>query len=236
MNELLQFLDPRLHQGVMVFLTQVLARLLLAAVLGGLIGLERELKHKPAGLRTQMLLCFGAAFFTILSGKLAGDWGGDHTRIASQIIPGIGFLGAGSILHSKGGTTGLTTAATIFVTASIGMASGGGQFLAASCATALLLLVLLALGAVESRWNLKPVTMCYEVEAPSAEELITSVNGILSDEHRTMQTVEVVKTDGHYRISFCVDALRSEHDELSARLRTIHGAKQFQRMKRTENE
>ncbi len=236
MPQFLQFLDPRPHQEVMVFVTQVLVRLLLAAVLGGLIGLERELKHKPAGLRTQMFICFGAAFFTILSGKLAGDWGGDHTRIVSQIIPGIGFLGAGSILHSKGGTSGLTTAATIFVVASIGMAAGGGQFLPAIFATLLLVLALFALGAVETRWNLKPVTMCYEIEAPNAEELIGNVNSILADEHRTMQTVEIAKTDGRYRMSFCVDAIRSEHDQLSARLRTIHGAQQFQQMKRTDTE
>ncbi|HEU5403119.1 MAG TPA: MgtC/SapB family protein [Terriglobales bacterium] len=236
MPHFLQFLDPRLHQEVMVFVTQVLVRLLLAAVLGGVIGLERELKHKPAGLRTQMFLCIGAAFFTILSGKLAGDWGGDHTRIASQIIPGIGFLGAGSILHSKGGTTGLTTAATIFVVASIGMACGGGEFLAAIFATLLLGLALLVLGAAESKWNLKPLTMCYEIEAPNAEELIGNVNAILADEHKTMQTVAITKMDGHYRMSFCVDAMHAEHDELSARLRGIRGAQQFQRIKRTDAE
>ena len=236
MQQFLHLLDVHPSQDMMVFVSQVLVRLVLAAVLGGLIGLERELKHKPAGLRTQMFLCFGAAFFTILSGKLAGDWGGDHTRIASQIIPGIGFLGAGSILHSRGSTTGLTTAATIFVVASIGMACGAGEFLAAIFATLLLILALFALGAAETRWNLKPVSMCYEIEATSAEELIGNVNEILSDEHRTMQTVELVKTDGHYRISFCVDALRSEHDELSVRLRNIRGAEQFQRMKKTENE
>ncbi len=236
MPHFLQFLDPRPHQEVMVFVTQVLVRLLLAAILGGLIGLERELKHKPAGLRTQMFLCIGSAFFTILSGKIAGNLGGDHTRIAAQIIPGIGFLGAGSILHSKGGTTGLTTAATIFVVASIGMACGGGEFLAAIFATLLVALALLVLGAVETKWNLKPVTMCYDIEAPNAEELIASVNSIMADEHRTMQTVEIAKTDGHYRMSFCVDAMRAEHDELSARLRTIHGAQQFQQIKRTDTE
>lgn len=236
MPHFLQFLDPRPHQEVMVFVTQVLVRLILAAILGGVIGLERELKQKPAGLRTQMFLCIGSAFFTILSGKIAGDLGGDHTRIAAQIIPGIGFLGAGSILHSKGGTTGLTTAATIFVVSSIGMACGGGEFLAAIFATLLLGLSLLVLGAAETKWNLKPVTMCYDIEAPNAEELIASVNSIMADEHRAMQTVEIAKADGHYRISFCVDAMREEHDRLSARLRTIRGAQQFQQIKRTDTE
>src|ERR1700757_3883390 len=76
-----------------------ISRLVIAAVLGGIIGLERELHHKPAGLRTNMFICFGAAMFTILSDQLAMEHPGDHTRIAAQIIPGIGFIGAGSILH-----------------------------------------------------------------------------------------------------------------------------------------
>lgn len=229
MPEFLHFLDPHPHPQMMVFLSQVLIRLLLAAFLGGAIGLERELKRKPAGLRTQMFICFGCALFTILSDKLAGDMGGDHTRIAAQIIPGIGFLGAGSILHSKSGTTGVTTAATIFVVASIGMAAGGGLFLPAIFATILILLALLVFGAMETKWNLKPITMCYELEATNADQLIVNVNSVLADENRTMQSVQLTKTDGHYRMSFCVDAMQGEHEELSARLRAISGTQQFQR-------
>ena len=234
MSEFMHFLDPRPHPEMMVFLSQVLIRLLLAAVLGGLIGLERELKHKPAGLRTLMFICFGSALFTILSDKLAGDMGGDHTRIAAQIIPGIGFLGAGSILHSKSGTTGVTTAATIFVVASIGMAAGGGLFLPAVFATIIILLALLVLGAIETHWNLKPLTMCYELEASNAEQLVAHVNEVLADENRTMQTVQLMKTDGHYRMTFCVDALRPEHEKLSARLKAINGTQQFQSTRATE--
>src|SRR3954469_22781564 len=96
-------------------LPATIMRLILAAFLGGIIGLERELKHKPAGLRTNMFICFGSAMFTILSSELAGPFGGGRTRIAAQIISGIGFIGAGSILHSRGSVTGLTTAATWFV-------------------------------------------------------------------------------------------------------------------------
>src|SRR5437016_6823041 len=129
-----------------------LVRLVLAAILGGVIGLERELKHRPAGLRTNMFICFGAAMFTILSAEIAEP--NDRARIAAQIIPGIGFIGAGSILHSKGGVTGLTTAATLFVVASIGMATGAGLYLPAVFATILILLALQFLGWVERRLNL----------------------------------------------------------------------------------
>ncbi|HSE47584.1 MAG TPA: MgtC/SapB family protein [Terriglobales bacterium] len=138
-----------------LFLSQAILRLVLAAVLGGVVGLERELKRKPAGLRTTMFLCIGSAMFTLLSDKLAQTYGGDHTRIAAQIIPGIGFIGAGAILHAKGSVTGLTTAASLFMIASIGMAVGGGLYLVAIFATVLVVLVLYALGRLEQKLEQK---------------------------------------------------------------------------------
>src|ERR1700693_892742 len=129
-------------------LTSTLARLSLAAVLGGVIGLERQLRHKPAGLRTNMFICFGAAMFTVLSRQLAGTEA-DSARIAAQIIPGIGFIGAGFILHARASGTGLTTAATLFVVASVGMAAGGGLYLTAVFATGIILIALVVLGGME---------------------------------------------------------------------------------------
>src|SRR5437870_12141439 len=96
-----------------VVLSTTILRLTIAAILGGIIGLERQLKHKPAGLRTNMFICFGSALFTVLSGQLAGNLGGDHTRIAAQIIPGIGFIGAGSILHARGSSMLLAAGAAV---------------------------------------------------------------------------------------------------------------------------
>src|SRR5436309_4292849 len=147
-----------------------LEKLLLAAVLGGLIGLEREAKHRPAGLRTNLFICLGAAMFTLLSDQLAGAHTGDHTRIAAQIIPGIGFIGAGSILRARGDiVTGITTAATIFVVASVGMAVGGAQYVLAIVATLLILGVLLLLGAIERGLNLKVMIYGYEVSQQNEE-------------------------------------------------------------------
>src|SRR6266704_5301884 len=88
-----------------VVLSTTILRLTVAAILGGIIGLERQLRHKPAGLRTNMFICFGAAMFTVLSKQLAGT-DSDSARIAAQIIPGIGFIGAGSILHARASVTG----------------------------------------------------------------------------------------------------------------------------------
>jgi len=101
-------------------------RLLMACAMGGLIGVEREWRHKASGLRTNLLLCMGCALFTVLSGVLAGPGITDKSRVASNIVQGIGFLGAGLILHTRNRVLGLTSAATVFVVASIGMACGAG--------------------------------------------------------------------------------------------------------------
>ena len=194
-------------------LSRTLVRLTLAAILGGIIGLERELKHRPAGLRTNMFICFGAAMFTVISLELGGA--NDATRIASQIIPGIGFIGAGSILRDKGGVTGLTTAATIFVVASIGMACGGGLYLLASFATVLLLLALLILGALEGRLNLKPLMMEYVIVSDKSPDVIVGeINKALEEQSRELSSMRLIKLNGKEKIVFSVAATRKEHKEL----------------------
>ena len=113
----------------------------LAAILGGAIGLEREYRHKPAGLRTNMLIALGSALFSMLSVEL-GAGAGSPDRIAAQVVTGIGFLGAGAILRSGDHIHGLTTAATIWVNAAIGMAAGLGSYTVATVAAAITLVVL----------------------------------------------------------------------------------------------
>ena len=103
-------------------------RLVVALVLGGIIGVERELRDKPAGLRTMILICVGAAVFSIVSEAFRPPGGQSGTRIAAQIVTGIGFLGAGAILRERNYVFGLTTAATIWAVAAIGMAVGFGMF------------------------------------------------------------------------------------------------------------
>lgn len=194
-----------------------LIRLLLAAILGGLIGLERELKHRAAGLRTNMFICFGAALFTVLSRGLAAE-PSDYTRIAAQIIPGIGFIGAGSILHTRGLTTGLTSAATLFVVASVGMAAGGGLYLTAMFATGMVLFSLFLLGHVEETFNVKLMMTSYEVTGGSVEEISNEVNRILETSHRLMQNVATGNTGHHMRLQFDVEGCRREQQELLRQL------------------
>ena len=195
-----------------------LARLVLAAILGGLIGLERELKHRATGLRTNMFICFGAALFTVLSAALAGV-PSDSARIAAQIIPGIGFIGAGSILHTRGLTTGITSAATLFVVASVGMAAGGGLYLTAMFATGVVLVALFVLGHLEETFNLKTLLSSYEVTGTSVEEISHEVNRILETQHRLMQNVSSGSTGQHIRLQFDVDGCNREQRELLQRLK-----------------
>ena len=124
----------------------VVLRLLIAAVMGSVIGYERERASKPAGLRTNILVCMGAALFTITSiyGFAGLDAPADPSRIAAGIVVGVGFLGAGVILHSEKGVAGLTTAATVWSVAALGLAVGCGLYLVA-VVTAVLILVALRL-------------------------------------------------------------------------------------------
>lgn len=184
-------------------LSSTILRLLLAAILGGLIGLERQLRHKPAGLRTNMFICFGAAMFTVLSVKLAGV-PSDSTRIAAQIIPGIGFIGAGSILHARGSVTGLTTAATLFVVASVGMAAGGGLYISAVFATILILIALRLLGNMESHFGLRFSLSTYEVSGRDTESLVSEINRILESEQLATQSLHVAGDPQHRRVVFSV--------------------------------
>ncbi len=126
-------------------MTEVILRLFLAAVLTGLVGLERELSHHPAGLRTHMAVGLGAALFAIV-----GDGYGD-SRIAAQVVTGIGFLGAGAIMREGMSVSGLTTAAGLWAAAAIGLATGVGSWQIAIVTTAVLMLVLFGLRPVERR-------------------------------------------------------------------------------------
>jgi len=207
------------HPDLASLLSATMLRLILAAVLGGIIGLERELKRRPAGLRTNMFMCFGSALFTICSIELAVHAEDDHTRIAAQIVNGIGFIGAGAILHARGSVTGLTTAATIFVVSAIGMAVGGGLYVPAIFATLLVFIALEVLGVAERRFNLKPALSSYEVLGESAEAIIAEVSSVLELLRKSMEGVRVQREDGRYRVEFSVLGTRAEQAELFQQLR-----------------
>ena len=134
---------------------ELIGRLSIALVLGAAIGFEREMDRQPAGFRTHALVALGAALFTIISAYGFSGPLVDPTRIAAQIVTGIGFLGAGTILHHRGSIRGLTTAASLWSAAAVGMAAGAGMLAIAAVGTALIVIVLSLLEGVEGllrRW------------------------------------------------------------------------------------
>ena len=210
----------------------MLAKLLLATILGGAIGLEREMAGKPAGLRTNILICIGAALFTQLSVDLArvgftatGQPYGDTTRIAAQIVSGIGFLGAGAILHGEGAVVGLTTAATVWVVAAVGAAVGAGAFIDAAGGTVLIMLVLVGLRPLERKLSAKRrrVRATLRVKPGLDFETFSDViqgNGVhiysqRSFEHDTDRTFEMELIGATKQLDVVFDRLRGRADVIS---------------------
>lgn len=197
-SDVLEFLEPELWQRY-----QLLLRLLLAAALGGMIGLEREHSGKPAGFRTNMLICLGAALITEVSFNVAHTASGDPGRIAAQIVSGIGFLGAGTILHSRGSVYGLTTAATLWVVAAIGMAVGARSYLAAVIGTTLVMLALMILGRVEDHLiPRKPSDRHLEVTTAPDGGIISAIEDALRKAGFALDTIKVEKSHEEYLATF----------------------------------
>jgi putative Mg2+ transporter-C (MgtC) family protein len=165
----------------MLSFQQMFVRLIFSAGLGATIGVEREIRRRPAGIRTSMFVCMATALFTMLSGQIAHLWGDSSTtRIASNIVQGIGFLGAGAIIKESGGLVGMTTAATIFVEAAIGMAVGGGLYSLAGSATVIVLFGLVVLGWCSERLNLKARLLLFRFTTSHAENVAGEVQRLLS--------------------------------------------------------
>lgn len=197
----------------------VAARLLIAALFGGLIGLDRELHQKPSGIRTNLLICFAAALFTFLSPIIAGEGSSNKGQIASNIVQGIGFLGAGLILQNRYRVSGLTSAATVFAVASIGMACGAGLYVPATLATATVLIVLEGVGVIEKRFNLKLYLRIYEVRGNDASEMDRAILQAMDSEGRHLGKVERSAIGGVQRTSFTAQATTQGHTRLKKSLR-----------------
>jgi putative Mg2+ transporter-C (MgtC) family protein len=160
----------------MAFVPEDILKLLLAIAAGGLIGAEREYRDKAAGFRTIIFICVGAALFTIFSLKLGGDQ--DPARIASNIVSGVGFLGAGAILFASGRVVGLTTASTIWLAAALGIGIGGGYYLISGAATVAALAVLWIFPVFEDWINKVHDTRTYEVVCPPDKDKLQEVESL----------------------------------------------------------
>jgi len=207
----------------MGFANSAVGRLLLACLLGGLIGLERELGKKPAGVRTNLLICLGAAFFTILSPVIAGDSGSNKGQIASNIVQGIGFLGAGLILHNRSRLSGLASAASVWVVASIGMACGAGYYAAASVATGIVIVAMVVVGFLEQRANLKPYTVTYEARGADQLLMFQGILAALDKQNQRLADVETASVGDLQRVIFPLTATNRQHARLASQLNAQPG-------------
>lgn len=219
----------------------LLGRLLLAAALGGLIGLERELADKPAGLRTNLLICVGAALLVEVSIAVSGFTDGvgsassttvvgDPARIAAQIVSGIGFLGAGTIIQSRGSVTGLTTAATIWVVAAIGMAVGARAYVEAIGGAVLVGLSLVLLARVEVGMLRRYRTRRYTLELEAAPELVESVEGLFRQHGMRIETEVFSKSDAGFELSYEAAGPAGKHHKLSRALIAMEGVRKMTRI------
>src|SRR5277367_5462949 len=190
----------------MALTSGVAARLLVAALFGGLIGLDREYHQKPSGIRTNLLICFASSLFTFLSPIIAGETGNNKGQIAANIVQGIGFLGAGLILQNRNRVSGLTSAATVFAVASIGMACGAGLYAPATLATATVLGALEGIGVIEKRFNLKLYLRIYEVRGKDADEMERTILRAMDSERRHLGGVERSTIGGIQRATFTAQA------------------------------
>ncbi len=179
-------------------------RLVLAIIAGAVIGFERELHDKPAGFRTNILICLGAALYTVLSITMVGEEYSDRARIAAQIVTGVGFLGAGTIVHFKGNVLGLTTAATIWADASVGMAFGAGEYVLGIAATILTAAVLFGLAFAEDMISSWRVTTRFKIKIDASLELVAKIRSQVEEADVHIRSWMITNVEDFMTIRFSV--------------------------------
>jgi putative Mg2+ transporter-C (MgtC) family protein len=210
------------------FLTPELwVKLALSIACGAAIGLERELHDKPAGLRTNMMICVGSTLITMVSLHIALAYSqrqvvvGDPGRIAGEMISGIGFLGAGAIIQSRGSVQGLTTAATIWFLAGIGLAIGSGFYAPAIATTVILLGILAALGWLENRISKPRHFAHYEVEARREAGVLDKINEIADQQGLSLESFKLARKKDGMEIQFALTSSSEARGALIERLLEI---------------
>jgi putative Mg2+ transporter-C (MgtC) family protein len=201
-------------------------RLAVACLLGGAVGLEREIRGKASGLRTNAFICMGSAFFTLLSPIVAGEGSANKGQIASNIVQGIGFLGAGLILHNRNRVSGLTSAATVFVVASIGMACGAGLYLPAVFAATIVLVSLVFIGLWELNFNLKMYIRIYELRGTDDAQLQQAALQTMDRQKRRLVLLDSSPIAGIHRVTFSANAKKREHEAILQELKVEPGVAQ----------
>ena len=192
-------------------------KIILAVIIGGIIGAERERHNKAAGLRTMILICIGSTLFTILSAKVAGP-NFDPTRIASNIVSGIGFLGAGVILREGGRITGLTTAATIWLSAALGMGIGGGQYLLVVASALIVTVVLWFFPKFEERLAIPNEVRNYVITCTKSWDKFKELKSLFKEQSLVINSYKQEKRGSDMVCTFEVYGPTKKHDRMVQRL------------------
>src|SRR5213593_4458529 len=191
----------------------LVAQVGLATLLGGAIGLERELGGKPAGLRTNILICIGSVLYTHVSIAMVGA-AADPTRVAGQIVTGVGFIGAGTILHARGAVVGLTSAATIWVVAAIGVALGSGYYLEGIATTVVVLAVLAGLGRVEKLVERQSTRSTISIHAHPGPTVLEDLESLVRRAGLEVNAVSSRQENVDLVIDFDLRGSKRLHDEV----------------------
>ena len=209
----------------MAFETQIIAKLALAALLGAAVGIERELKHKPLGLRTNMLIAMAGALAMITGIELSRRFdGGDIGRLAAALIQGLGFLGAGAIIHGRSSVMGLTTAALLLVVAGIGLAAGAGAWVLAVSVTGLTLVMLATFGGLERALHTKCQSVTYSLKTADPSQLLVELNRVLGQHNVRLHGVHVASEADGQRVDFAVCSSTDLNNTLLTRSLIISGS------------
>ena len=200
------------------------ARILIAVLVGGLIGAEREYRDKAAGFRTMIFICVGSALFTICSIKIGGE--SDAARIAAQIVSGVGFLGAGAILRDGGRVVGLTTAATIWLTAALGLGIGGGQIALVLVATGIILVVLWVFPLIESWIDHLRHTRTYEVTSPVSTETLEALKATFAEGGLRITSHKCIKSGADMICTWEAHGSPAKHDQVLSKLFAMPAVKE----------
>ncbi len=203
-----------------IFRLELMLQVGLATLLGGAIGLERELGGKPAGLRTNILICIGSVLYTHLSIAMlnaragGGGTGTDPTRVAGQIVTGVGFIGAGTILHARGAVVGLTSAATIWVVAAIGVALGSGYYPEGIATTLVVLAVLAGLGRVEKLVERQSMRSTITIHAHPGPSVLEDLEGLVRRAGLEVNAVASRQENVDLVIDFDIRGSKRLHDQV----------------------
>lgn len=210
-------------------LIEVTLKLVLAVALGGLIGLERETSHKPAGFRTNILICVGSTMMMILAQLLLGGEAGDSNevaRIAAAVITGVGFIGAGTIIQARGSVMGLTSAATIWAVAGLGLVIGTGYYVIAIIFSCIVILTLLFFRRIEGRPR-ERLLYRYQLKTRAAREVILNIKKLALHEGIKFKEIAHRKEGTESIVSFSFSASEEKEQKFNESLLNMDGIQEI---------